>query len=218
MRIVLQGDSITDAGRDRADDGVKGLGEGYPLFIATKLYRDYPGKIEVLNRGISGDRVCDVYSRIKRDGWALKPDILSIFVGVNDVWHKWSEAGDNSISNDKYYEIYDMLIRHTLKEMPKVKIVIVGPAILKNKRLAEYYDEFRSEVQLRAESARKIAEKYDLTFVELQKPLDEAAKTVDDECYWLRDGVHPAQAGRQLIAEKWIETVTKAGLLDELRG
>ena len=124
---------------------------------------------------------------------------------MNDVWHKWI-GNDNGVDADKYYDVYDMLIQHTLKELPDVKIVIMEPFVLKSTATEGCYDEFRKEVELRAEMARKIAKKYSLLFIPLQEDFDEAVHKAPVEC-WLADGVHPALAGSQLIADKWIELV-----------
>ncbi|MBR7040627.1 MAG: hypothetical protein IKI24_02165, partial [Clostridia bacterium] len=85
-RIVFQGDSITDAQRNRQHDEYPG--NGYPTLIKARLGVDLPGQYECLNRGVSGDRIVDVYARMRRDIVQLKPDIVSILIGINDVWHE----------------------------------------------------------------------------------------------------------------------------------
>ncbi len=107
MRILFQGDSITDAGRSRTDDVPVGV--GYPLLVKAALGFENPGKYEFFNRGISGDRIVDVYARIKSDIINLKPDVMSILIGVNDVWHELTE-NPNGVDADKFYRIYSMLI------------------------------------------------------------------------------------------------------------
>ena len=104
-RILFQGDSITDAGRDRNND--INPGTGYPAFVKGRLGVDYPGVYDVINRAVSGDRVVDVYARIKRDIINLKPDVLSILIGINDVWHEI--GGHNGVDADKYFMVYDLL-------------------------------------------------------------------------------------------------------------
>ena len=96
MKIVLFGDSITDMGRDRINNQPNYLGSygcGYPIFIAGELYKQDPTKHVIYNRGISGNRIVDLYARIKMDVWNLKPDVLSILIGINDIWH---EIGDKN--------------------------------------------------------------------------------------------------------------------------
>lgn len=97
-KILFQGDSITDAGRSRED--LTNLGKGYPLFVAGALGMDEPGEYEFVNRGISGNRIVDIYARIKMDIINLKPDVMSLLIGVNDVWHEVSSQ--NGVDGDKY--------------------------------------------------------------------------------------------------------------------
>lgn len=211
MKIVFQGDSITDGVRDR-NCWYFNYGCGYPCIVGGKLSKEYPGKMEIINRGVGGNRIPELYARMKVDCWNLKPDLLSILIGVNDVWHKWIGT-NNGIDSDKYYDIYDMMIKHTLKELPDVKIVIMQPFLLKGSATESNYDEFRREVEVVADMAKKIAEKYSLLFVPLQADFDEALKEAPAE-YWLADGVHPTLAGSQLIADKWLKVVKEKGWLD----
>ena len=134
MRIVLFGDSITDMGRDRKFDTPDcswSYGHGYPIFIAGDLYRQDPNKHQVINRGISGNRIVDLYARIKSDVWNLQPDLLSILIGVNDVWHELNF--NNGVDVDRYEKVYRMLIEDTLKRFPNLKIILCEPFILKGK-------------------------------------------------------------------------------------
>lgn len=204
MKILFQGDSITDGARER-NCWFFDYGCGYPCLVGAKLSAENPGEIEILNRGVGGNRISDLYARMKSECWNFQPDILSILIGVNDVWHKWI-GNNNGIDAEKYYDIYDMLVRHTLQEVPNVKIVIMEPFVLKSTATEEHYEEFRKEVQLRANMAKKIAEKHSLLFIPLQNDFDEALKKAPAE-YWLGDGVHPALAGSQLIADKWMKLV-----------
>ena len=199
MKILFQGDSITDGARHR-DCWFFDYGCGYPCLIGAKLSYDNPNSFEILNRGVGGNRISDMYARMKKECWDIKPDIVSFLIGVNDVWHKWI-CNNNEIDCEKYYDIYDMLIKHTLKELPNTKIVIMEPFLLKASATIEHYDEFRKEVDLRAIMAKKIAEKYKLLFIPLQEDFDKALNKAPAEC-WLADGVHPALAGSQLIANK----------------
>ena len=124
MRILFQGDSITDCGRSYNDNN--NLGRGYPHLVEAELGYREPGQHEFFNRGISGNRIVDVYARIKRDIINLKPDVMSILIGVNDVWH---ELGDspNGVDPDKFFKIYCMLIEdtHNCCHMIKFQLDIV---------------------------------------------------------------------------------------------
>ena len=204
MKILFQGDSITDAGRSRENDEV--VGTGYPLLVKAELGLEEPGKYEFINRGISGNRVVDVYARIKADIINLAPDMMSILIGVNDVWHEFSR--ENGVDADKFYKIYDMLIEEVKAALPNIKIMIMGPFVLKASATEEKWDGFSTETKKRAEMAKKIADKYNLPFIELQAGFDELEKAMPAS-YWLADGVHPTPMGHEYIKNQGIKTVTE---------
>lgn len=201
MKILFQGDSITDALRSRETDDYFGM--GYALLVKAALGYENPGKYEFFNRGISGNRVTDVYCRIKEDIINLKPDVMSILIGVNDVWHELY-ATAKGVDADKYYKIYDMLIEEVKDALPDIKIIILEPFVLKGPETEENWEYFNTEVKKRAEYAKKIAEKYNLPFVELQNGFDKLCESAEPT-YWLRDGVHPTPMGHEFIKNQWLE-------------
>lgn len=206
--ILFQGDSITDCGRSRERDDL--LGDGYPLLVTAELAYRFSEQYRFLNRGISGNRVVDLYARIKADIINLKPDYISILIGVNDVWHELSD-NPNGVDAEKFEKIYSMLIEEIQMALPNVKIVILEPFVLEATATKNTEDEpkrwdiFNSEVKKRAEKARIIAKKYNLPFVPLQEKFDEASKQTEN-AYWLRDGVHPTAAGHEIIKREWLKT------------
>lgn len=209
VKFLFQGDSITDAGRVDVDDGGAGsnlFGYGYPLLLASDFLKNKKGEIEFINRGVSGDRIVDLYARIKDDIINLEPDAMSILIGVNDVWHELSQQ--NGVCAEKYEKIYGMLIEEIKEALPDIKIIILEPFVLKGTGTEMYYDEFRAEVKKRGEAAKRVAEKFGLRFVPLQKSFDEASAD-GDTTYWTTDGVHPAPAGHQLIKEALAEAVNE---------
>lgn len=198
--ILFQGDSITDCGRSREDDIY--LGEGYPHLVSAELGFEYPTEYKFLNRGVSGNRIVDVYARIKADIINLKPDVMSILIGVNDVWH---EVGwQNGVDADKYFKIYCMLIEEVKAALPDLKIMIMEPYVMKGTATEEKWDIFRSEVDKRAAKAKEVAEKYGLTFIPLQDKLNAALDRAPGE-HWTRDGVHPTKYGHELIKREWLK-------------
>ena len=199
MRILFQGDSITDADRSREKDYK--LGVGYPRLVEASLGFDEPGKYEFFNRGISGNRVVDLYARIKRDLINLAPDVLSILIGVNDVGHEVQTQ--NGVDAEKYYKIYCMLIEEIRAALPEIKIMILEPFVLKAEATENAWEIFDAEVRLRAQMARKVAEKYGLRFVPLQEGFDRLAELAPND-YWLRDGVHPTAKGHEFIKREWL--------------
>lgn len=199
--ILFQGDSITDAGRSREDDNNTGL--GYPTLVKGELGFEQPGDFTFINRGISGNRVVDLYARMKIDIINLKPDVMSILIGVNDVWHEVERQ--NGVAAEKYEKIYSMLIEEIKEALPDIKIMILEPFVLKASATEKEWDAFHTEVLKRAEKAKAIAEKYELPFIPLQDKFDRAEKLMPAN-YWLRDGVHPTTMGHELIKREWIKT------------
>ena len=200
MRILFQGDSITDAGRAR--DNNANVGTGYALLVKANLGFENHEKYEFYNRGISGNRVIDVYARIKSDIINLEPDVMSILIGVNDVWHDLSIK--NGIDADKYYKLYDMLIEEVKAALPGIKIMILEPFVLKGTATEENWEFFNSEVQKRAKMSEKIAQKYNLPYIKLQEGFNELSKNTENS-YWLADGVHPTAMGHEYIKQEWIK-------------
>ena len=198
MKVLFLGDSITDMSRSREGDNVY-KGNGYVFYAAGDIKREDPS-IEVINRGISGNRVVDLYARIKSDVWNLQPDVLSILIGVNDVWHEI--GSQNGVELDRFIKVYDMLISDTLKVLPKVKIILCEPFVLKGVATEENYERFL-QVKEYAKAVKGLAEKYSLEFLPLQDALDKAAAKTQAK-YYLYDGVHPDIAGARLIADEWM--------------
>ncbi len=203
MKIVNFGDSITDMNRNREADGtVYGYGSGYSFLVACQLISENPEKYQVVNRGVSGNRIVDLYARVKSDVWNLQPDVLSILIGVNDVWHEVS--GKNGVELDRFDRIYRTLIKETQERLPNCKIMIIEPYVLKGSATQAKYDEFL-EIKNYAKAVRKIAEDFNLPFVSLQEKLDAATAKHGVEPYSY-DGVHPNVAGVKLIADEWLKT------------
>ena len=202
IKFVFQGDSITDAGRDR--DNIASFGVGYPNLVASELMFKYPGEYEFINEGVSGDRIVDLYARIKQDLINHKPDYLSILIGVNDVWHELNEQ--NGVAAPKFEKIYSMLIEEVKEALPDIKIFILEPFVLKGSGTERYFDEFLADVKLHSQAAKNVAEKYNLTFIPLQEKFDEASKLMPPT-YWAADGVHPTAAGHALIKDALIKAI-----------
>lgn len=209
--IVFQGDSITDAGRSRTNDAY--VGGGYPALVKGQLGHERPGEFVFYNRGVGGDRVPDLYARIKRDILILKPDYLSILIGVNDVWHEYDAAKDG-VDTPKYEKIYRMLIEEIKEELPDCRIMILEPFVLPGlgtkdtEEIPDKWNNFRREVEDRAAAAKRVAEDFGLVFVPLQEEFDRVAK-ITGPAYWLRDGVHPSEMGHDLIKDAWLEGFKK---------
>ena len=213
-RILFFGDSITDMGRNREmnkSSDIWSYGSGYPIFVASSLYRDDPKGYEIINRGISGNRVVDLYARIKSDVWNLKPDVLSILIGINDIWHEIGHQ--NGVELDRFENVYRMLIEDTLKVLPGIKIVLCEPFVLNGEAtkntmdIPNKYERFLTVYQY-AEKVKELAKDYGLHFLPLQDRFNEAACQYGVEPF-LYDGVHPMVAGATLIADEWVKLFKK---------
>lgn len=195
--FLFQGDSITDAGRGREEDGYR-MGNGYATVASALLGEKYPG-MTFINRGVSGNRIVDLYSRIKFDCINLKPDYMSILIGVNDVWHEVSKQ--NGVSAEKFEKVYSMYIEEIKEALPDIKIIILEPFVLNGRATQDAWDYFKTETKLRGEAAKRVAQKYGLSFVSLQDKFDEAMEKYNDSAYWTADGVHPTPAGHAIIGK-----------------
>lgn len=203
MKILFQGDSITDAGRyTEVGTGVRdsSLGAGYVKLIANRLLCDSPEKnYEIINRGISGNRIVDLYARWKADCINLAPDVLTILIGVNDTWHE--RGGQNGVEVPRYERFYSELIEWTLSALPNIKIILMTPfANPVNDHIASFFP----EVNERQEVVEKLAKEFSLPCVKLHEDFEAANARAPME-YWTPDGVHPSGAGHQMIADAWLK-------------
>ena len=207
MKILFQGDSITDGGRLQTDwDFNHILGHGYVFNIAGELGALYPEKdCQFINKGISGNRVVDLYARWREDAINLKPDLLSILIGVNDLF-KYNE-NDNGTSTQVYKRTYAFLIEDLKSELPDTKIILCEPFRLNTSKnvLAE---NIREDLKEKQSVVYDISKKYNTVFVPLQKMFEEACMKKQAD-YWLWDGVHPSPAGHYLISKQWINAFNK---------
>ena len=209
MKILFLGDSITDAKRERSFEGhLYGLGYGYVNQVAASLMQEDAFGFEFVNRGIGGNRVVDLYARVKSDVWYEHPDLLSILVGVNDACHDFHEI-PNGVEVDRFEKVYRMLLEDTKKALPKAKLILCEPFIL----CGEYSvgvigKEKLQAVKRNAAVAKKLAEEFSIPFVSLQEKFDLAAKKYGAERL-LPDGVHPNSLGASLIAKEWLSVFKK---------
>ncbi len=207
--ILFQGDSITDAGRSRPEAGKpnnqKALGNGYAWMAASQLLVGMPeAQLKIYNRGISGNKVFQLADRWDKDCLELKPDVLSILIGVNDIWHYLNGKYDGTV--ETYETDFRALLERTRKELPEVKLVICEPFVLKcgavDDKWFPLFDQFRK-------AASEVANDFHTVFVPFQSMFDEAINYAPPE-HWAKDGVHPSPFGAQLMAHEWVKTVSHA--------
>jgi lysophospholipase L1-like esterase len=207
--LLFQGDSITDANRLPDIDTPNhpaSLGSGYVNLIAAKLLHDQPELgLTVINRGISGHRVVDLYARWKRDVINLAPDIISILIGVNDLWHEFSTQ--NGVELDRFDAVYRMLIDLTQTSLPNTRLVICEPFLLP---CGLVNDDWQADMRERRKLVKHLASDIGATFVPFQAAFDAACERAPAD-YWSQDGVHPTPAGHQVMAEAWLNAVGNLG-------
>ena len=205
--ILFQGDSITDYGRDRKimqPNIARALGPGYTLIAASELLYNLPERDLVFyNRGVSGNVVPQLLKRWERDTLALKPDILSILIGVNDYWHILTNGYKGTLSS--YENEYHQLLLRTQKALPNVKLLIGEPYALKGGRAITSKWDLQTFQKYR-EAARRIAADFGAAFIPYQSIYEAAMKKAPVD-YWSIDGVHPSVAGCQLMAHAWVNTI-----------
>ena len=204
--ILFQGDSITDAGRNRSSKDANSqsmLGSGYALMAAASLLQRYPEKaLKIFNKGISGNKVYQLAERWDADCLDLKPNVLSIMIGVNDFWH--TLTGNYKGTVDTYRTDFGNLLDRTKQKLPDVQLIIGEPfAVTGVKAVDEKwfpaFDGYRA-------AAKEIASRYGAAFIPYQDIFNKAEKKAPG-VYWTGDGVHPSVAGNQLMAAAWQETV-----------
>ena len=201
--ILFQGDSITDAGRERTD--MSCMGKGYPLLISSQLNFEYPKKnYTFINKGVSGNKIVDLYARWREEAINLQPDYISILIGVNDVWSEFTRQ--NGVNAKKFERLYDILLQDTLEYIPDVKIILCEPFLLDSHDATQNFSEFYNELQIRQEIVRKLANKYNATFVALQSAFNEKL-SVAAASHWAIDGIHPTPAGHKVIAQSILKSL-----------
>lgn len=210
--ILFQGDSITDGNRGRSDDPNHILGHSYAYIIGGKLGNEYAEiGLRFYNRGISGDRISDLYARWNEDAISLNPDIISIMIGVNDAWR--TMKGEPSGVTDRFERAYRHVLEETSEVLPHTKLILCEPFILKTGELAQQWEAWDERIKHYQAVVRQLAELFHAVHVPLQGAFNEAAQRADAS-YWLWDGVHPTAAGHDLIAKQWLHIVEKSGLLN----
>lgn len=204
-RILFQGDSITHGGRSNNEDRNHNMGHGYAQMLAGRLGVDFAtNNYTFFNRGISGNRSVDLYSRLKEDTINLKPDVLSLLIGVNDILLEFdNQSGTSAL---KYEKVYKLIIEETKLELPNIELILCEPFSLPVGNVKLNWEAWKKELGIRQQIVKNIAELNKATFVPLQIEFDLACTKADAE-YWIWDGVHPTAAGHELIARAWMNCI-----------
>ncbi len=200
--VLFQGDSITDAGRSRetaATPNVQtALGGGYAAIAAAGMLVGRPeARLRVYNRGISGHKVFQLSDRWESDCLELSPDVVSVLIGVNDIWHARNGEYDGTV--EVYERDYDALLARTRAELPDVRLVVCEPFVL---RCGAVDDSWFPEFDAYRAAAQRVASAHAATWVGFQTMFDAALEFAPAE-HWAGDGVHPSGAGAALMAQTW---------------
>jgi lysophospholipase L1-like esterase len=202
--VVFQGDSITDGGRQRTGSDYNHImGQDYAYIVAAEIGAESPEReLVFVNRGISGNRVPDLEARWDADTIALKPQLLSILIGVNDLL----AVGEKALTAEEFEAGYDRLLAETVAALPGTKIVLGEPFLMPVGKQKAGYDAEMVEMKKRQAAVERLGAKYHLPVVHYQRAFDAALAKAPAE-HWSWDGVHPTYAGHGLMAQEWLKAV-----------
>lgn len=193
QKILFQGDSITDADREKTSHG---LGQGYVFIVASWLKAVYYRyELEFLNRGVSGNTILDLNERWYRDCISIKPDVVSILIGINDC--------NKNISNEIYQENYEKILKLSKEKLKNIKFILIEPFVLE---VNSYFKKLKKSVDEKAQIVRMLAKKYDGVVVPLNDVFSKLSKIKSPQ-YWAEDGVHPTLQGHFIIAKEFLKAI-----------
>ena len=196
--ILFIGDSITDAGRLEA--AYRPFGYGYVHFVAYHLLAKYPEyNINVINTGISGNTIRDLNYRWARDCLNHKPDILSVLIGINDVFRQYTGTLDTAVLLDEYQVTYKRLLS-LVKEKYNCRLILMEPFMFCDDKTNPAYKSLLQYIH----AVGALAEEFDAVLVPLQELIDKKIKEVPPEKF-SDDMVHPYVWAHAWIAQRWLE-------------
>ena len=200
VKIVFQGDSITDAGRDKRN--YRNMGNGYPRYATEALRAAYPDvEFDFINLGISGNRTCQLFDRLYSDAIAFEPDIISILIGINDIWHRYGSG--RIATTDAQIELNYRSILERLRKETNAKIVILCPYLLD----CEDKDQIREDLKTVIPIVKRLADEFADVYVPLDEYFEEALKTAPSPLYYSADGVHPNKNGSEFIGKIYADAL-----------
>ena len=196
--IVFIGDSITDAGRCEA--AYSPFGYGYVNFTANGLLAKYPAyNINIINTGISGNTIRDLKQRWERDCINHQPDILSVLIGINDVWRQYTERLDEAVFLEEYELTYKRLLT-LVKDKNDCQLVLMQPFMFCNDTDNPMFEALQDFIAV----VDNLAKQFDAVLVPLQDSLNKQMKKVSPD-KWSNDMVHPFVWAHAWIAQRWID-------------
>lgn len=202
IKLLFQGDSITDAGRDKNSPESLGGEAAYARYAAEYLTQQHPDvEFEFLNLGCGGNQTKDLVERLESDFIEIQPDIVSILIGINDVWHY--AQGKQWLDNDLFEQRYRRVLE-AIRERTRAKILILEPFLIP----AEDKLYFREDLNPKIDIVRKLA----LEYADVYLPTDGllySAFVGDDPLSYAADGVHPTKKGAQYIWQLYARYVSQ---------
>jgi acyl-CoA thioesterase-1 len=197
--VLFQGDSITDAGRDRYDSNH--LGYGYAMMASAWFSALYPEKsVRFLNRGMGGNRARDLQERWQEDCLDLRPSWVSIMIGINDTWRRYDRNDPTSVQD--YEAAYRAILEQT-REHVNARLILCEPFVLP---VPQDREAWREDLDPKIAAVRRLAREFAAMLVPLDGIFAQAA-TQRELTFWAGDGVHPTSAGHALIAQSWLRAV-----------
>ena len=198
VKLLFQGDSITDAGRDKRN--YRDMGKGYPKYAAELLAQNHPEvEFDFINFGIGGNRTCQLFDRLYKDGIEFQPDVISILIGINDIWHRY--GGEKIATTDAQIETNYRAILERIKRETNAKIIILAPYVLDYDN--ETRQAMREDLKTVLPIIRKLADEFADAYIPLDEIFAEAMKTQPEPLYYSGDGVHPNENGSRFIGEQY---------------
>lgn len=205
--FLFQGDSITDGNRGRNEDPNHILGHGYCFAVSSRIGADFPQYgFKFINRGISGNSVSDLEKRWQIDTLDLKPDVLSLLVGINDV-NALIDGNEKALDSKRFESTYRKLLTSCVEQNPNLLIVLGLPFFFASGWRKSQYEKWHPLTVERAEIVKRIAADFNAVSVDYPKVFEEAQKQAPID-YWIWDGVHPTAFGHELMAREWIKQVS----------
>lgn len=200
--LLMTGDSITDCGRftsgESAKNSVEGMGSGYPSIVKAYLNAFYPNlELRIINKGISGNRTPDILKRMQNDHLDLKPDVVTILIGINEVLRYFDSPGIKQVGCEEYSKNLDEILEK-LKTSAR-KIFVLTPFLVKKNDGHVMYE----IVQGYRDIASRAAKKAGVELINLQTAFDKYLDKAEPELY-SQDSVHPTICGHMVIAKELI--------------
>ena len=201
IKLVFQGDSITDAGRDKRN--YHHMGGGYPKYASEHLTEMFPDvNWEFINQGISGNRTCQLFDRFYPDALAFEPDVISILIGINDVWHRYNATG-RIATTDLQIETNYRAILERIRRESNAKIVMLAPYVLD----AEDKEHLRRDLETVLPIVRRLADEFADVYIPLDELFAQAVKEQPEPRYYSNDGVHPNANGSAFIGKHYAQAI-----------